>query len=203
MIIEKLRKNICNYFGDNIVTLSGEIIITTLIGKPRITLNNIDRSEIKKEINNLKDCFEFLTVEVINGLTEINIKLFTHNARLSSSNFLDELNESLIKLVRSITKQGNYTVRLNVFGKYYTKDKIVEYRYLNKEDDVRYMIVDEDKQQAIYRLSSPKFVLLIGTLIILCLGGYRVYQYFNSEKQVPAIEQQIKNTEAAEHSNKV
>lgn len=174
-MIKTFISTIKNILGDNLLTLSGEVLVTPKKGFSRNALDCLDKCKLKcilDDINRKYPCFK---VEIVNGLMEINIKFFAHKARIANKDFLNEFNEYLSGIASVILQQEKVSVRINVFGTLETKNKIEQYRYLNKKDDVRYTIVDEKVKNKFIRFLSPKIYLLTVLLFIACYAGYNHY----------------------------
>lgn len=180
-MIKTFISTIKNIFGDNLLTLSGEVLVTPEKSFSRSALDCLDKCKLKcilDDINRKYPCFK---VETVNGLMEINIKFFAHKARIANKDFLNEFNEYLSRLASVILQQEKVSVRINVFGTLETKNKIEQYRYLNKKDDVRYTIVDEKVKNRFVKLFTPKMYFGAGLLAIVCYIGYIGYNYYFAE----------------------
>lgn len=174
--IRKLQNN----FGDNVLTLSGNILITAPLHNAAAALDNSKIKPIKEAVKRIRQGYEFLEVDLVYGLTDIEIKFFANKKRLNSKEFLEEFNEKLLLLVQDILAQDAYSVRLNIFGKYCAEGKALTFRYLNKEDDVRYIVVDEEKCLLVDKIFTPKVVTALLVLAAAGYAGYVLYgKYFN------------------------
>ena len=186
---------VTSQFADNILTLSGEIIITPKTTSDKDEIAEFDVTALNRKLDELRHKFGFLRINVIHGLLEINVKFFCSNARINQENFLEEYNECLKNVVMDILQNNKLFVRVNVFGKFETIKKISEYRYLNKGKEVRFAITDE-----IYKGSSAKFMRPISYFIVLLIAacsyfGYQGYQYFFADKNKAKVEQNDANVE--------
>ena len=189
MMMQKLLSTVKNYFGDNRLTLSGEILITPNKGSSRALIERLDRKQIKSILNGINNQYSSLDIEIVNGLMEMNIKFFAHQIRVANKKFLDEFSEYLRALTKVILLEEDLIVRINVFGTWEPKEKIKQYRYLNKKDDVRYTIVDKTLKNKFVRFFTPKIYFIIGLLSIICYAGYVGYNhYFVEGVQSEAIE---------------
>lgn len=182
MMMQKLLSTVKNYFGDNRLTLSGEILITPNKGSSRALIERLDRKQIKSILNGINNQYSSLDIEIVNGLMEMNIKFFAHQIRVANKKFLDEFSEYLRALTKVILLEEDLIVRINVFGTWETKEKIEQYRYLNKKDDVRYTIIDETLKNKFVRLFTPKIYLIAGLLSIICYAGYVGYNHYFVEE---------------------
>lgn len=190
MMMKKLLATVKNSFGDNRLTLSGEILITPDKRCSRALIECLDRKKIKSILNGINNQYSSLDIDIVNGLLEINIKFFAHQIRVANKDFLDEFSEYLRELTKVILLQEDLIVRINVFGTWETKEKIEQYRYLNKKDDVRYTIIDETLKNKLVRLFTPKIYLITGLLAIICYAGYVGYNhYFVGNNQLETVEE--------------
>lgn len=172
MKLEGFIRKLQNNFGNNILTLSGNILITVPIHNVAAALDNSKIRPIKEAVKCIRQEYEFLEIDMIYGLTDIEIKFFANKKRLNSKKFLDEFNEILLLFVQNILVQDAYSVRLNIFGKYCVEGKALSFRYLNKGNDVRYIVVDEEKCLLMEKIFTPRIVT---ALLILAAAGYTGY----------------------------
>ncbi|WP_293729514.1 hypothetical protein [uncultured Phascolarctobacterium sp.] len=175
MSMNKFISILQNSLGDNLLTLSGNVLITAPINNAASVLDSTKVKSIKELVKRIEQEYPFIEVGLIYGLADIEIKFFANQKRLHSSNFLDDFNEKLLVLVQNIFTQDNYSVRVNIFGKYSSKDKVQSFRYLNKKDDVRYLIVDEDVRLVTDKICNPKVLSGLTILAILGYVGYMLY----------------------------
>lgn len=165
-------------FGSNQLTLSGNIRISAPENNAAVVLDNTKIKAVKEAVKDIKEKYNFLEVDNVYGLTDIEIKFFANQKRLHSSNFLDEFNKLLIAVLHEAFKQDDYSVQVNIFGKYFVQDNVQSYRYLNKKEDVRYIIVDEEKRQLMDKVFCPKFYAAVATMAVAVYLGYIVYEKY-------------------------
>lgn len=180
-------------FGDNVLTLSGEIIIAPVSPTDKGAILDFDKTALNREMSNIRRKFPILKTECKNGLLEINLEFYCNETRTKNENFLEDFEQSLHNLVQVILSDERFSVRVNVFGKFETLKVIKEYRYLNKGDDVRFMIVDEIFKGGSAKYMRPIFYLIAGIIAACGYFGYRGYQYFMTDKDKTKIEQKADN----------
>lgn len=172
-----------NRLSNNVLSLSGELVLTSKDAKNMLLLNDFDRSGLKNKIVEIRRNYPDIKVEMSNGLTEIDIKFFAHQKRIKSDNFLEEFNELLKELVEVALENENVVARLNVFGKYAVNDSVLTYRYLNKKSEVKYIIVDEEQRNIRDKLLAPKITLVVTVVAIIAFGVYAMF--VKNKKEVP------------------
>ena len=79
MMMKKLLAIVKNSFGDNRLTLSGEILITPDKRCSRALIECLDRKKIKSILNGINDQYSSLDIDIVNGLLEICL-LYTSDA---------------------------------------------------------------------------------------------------------------------------
>lgn len=178
-------------FGDNVLTLSGEIIINPVSPTDKGAILDFDRTALNREMNNIRSKFPVLKTECKNGLVEINISFYCNETRTRNEKFLEDFEHSLHNLTQAILTDERFSVRVNVFGKFETLRSVKEYRYLNKGDDVRFMVVDEIFKSSSAKYMRPIFYLIAGIIAAAC--GYKAYQYFMTDKDKAKIERKAED----------
>lgn len=178
-------------FGDNVLSLSGEVLITSKMLTDCDQIQEYDVSDIEKMLEIIRNKYSFLKAKVDKSLFEINVSFFCHNVRGIQEDFLDGFREELCVMVSSILGNDKLCVNVNVFGKFETIDLIKEYRYLNKLDDVRYKIMSETYKDMNAKLMRPKVYLIVLLIIVCGCFGYCGYQQFVVSKDSQKIEQKI------------
>ena len=171
-----------NRLSNNVLSLSGELVLTSKDAKNMLLLNDFDRSGLKTKIAQIRKAYPDINVELCNGLTEIDVKFFAHGIRIASENFLEEFNEFLIELIEAALDNEEVIARLNVFGKYSVNDSILSYRYLNKKNEVKYIIVDEEQRSFRDKVFSPIVVLVFTLVLTIVIGTYSMF--FKNSKDV-------------------
>jgi len=186
-----------NQVGDNVLTLSGEILISPASPSNKGAIAQTDRIAISKSLAKIKRRFPYIRIENTNGLVEVVIKFFAHEARTNNDNFLDEFQNTTVDLVKEIFKEDIFAVRVNMFGKFETLHSIKEYRYLNKRDEVRYTIVDEVFKGSSAALNRPIYYLIVGIILCGSYLGYVGYQKFFGVKPGIKVEQKVEKSQKA------
>ena len=171
-----------NRLSNNVLSLSGELVLTSKYAKNMLLLNDFDRSGLKTKIAQIRKAYPDINVELCNGLTEIDVKFFAHGKHIESDNFLEEFNELLVELVDAVLVNEDVIARLNVFGKYSVNDSILSYRYLNKKNEVKYIIVDEEQRSFRDKVFSPIVVLVFTLVLTIVIGTYSMF--FKNSKDV-------------------
>ena len=174
-MVDNLINLFKNRLSNNILTLSGELIITSKDTNNKLLLNDFDKSGLKNKSAQFRKVYPDINVELFNGLTEIDVKFFAHGIRIASENFLEEFNEFLIELIEAALDNGEVIARLNVFGKYSVNDSILSYRYLNKKNEVKYIIVDEEQRSFRDKVFSPIVVLVFTLVLSITVGAYSLF----------------------------
>lgn len=181
-------------FGDNVLTLSGEIIINPVSPTDKGAILDFDRIALNREMNNIRHKFPILKTECKNGLdVEINISFYCNETRTKNENFLEDFEHSLHNLTQAILTDERFSVRVNVFGKFETLRSVKEYRYLNKGDDVRFLVMDEIFKSSSAKYMRPIFYLIAGIIVACGYFGYKGYQHFMTDKDKAKIEQKAED----------
>ncbi|HHV95670.1 MAG TPA: hypothetical protein GXX37_04215 [Clostridiaceae bacterium] len=132
----------------NIITLSGEITISFKDLNAIITaysdLYMSSIRDIAKKFNNMYPKFK---VESAVGLSEISIKIFVFRYINTDETFLDRLRMALEGLLKDIYSLENLSpwklnVRLNLYGTMEYLNSQDNFRFLNKNETVKYIITD-------------------------------------------------------------
>lgn len=187
----EIGKFLKGQFGDNIVTLSGEILVTPKLASDKEAVAGFDRSMAEKVIGKIKNEFGFLQIDVAVGLVDVTIKFFANKKRGAEEKFLEKFNEHLGELIKVILENEKLTARVNVFGTFETLKYVKEYRYLNKKEDVRFAITNEKANGASAWYLRP-VVSFVGLIIVLCgYFGYVGYQHFFAQKEESKVEEKV------------
>lgn len=181
----KLSRKLNNFFSDNILTISGEINITVSSIEG---LNSFDESlrGINESIKNIGNEYDFLKVEVRRGLADISIKFFAYQERISDKNFLDSFTDVLSEFLVSNWNNQIYKIQVNIFGTYIIgANKKVEFRFLNKKNDVKYIIVNEYDNSYVEYLKNSKWINVGLSLMVICCIVYYIYlTYYEKIKMI-------------------
>lgn len=179
----RLIRKLNNFFSDNILTISGEINITV---SSIDSLNSFDESQkkINECIKKISDEYSFMKVEVKRGLADISVKFFAYQERISDKSFLDNFTDALLEFLISDWNSEIYKIQVNIFGTYIIgARKEVEFRFLNKKNDIRYIILSEHNNSSIEYIKKSKWVNIFLLLVMLCCVGYFLYlTYYESLK---------------------
>lgn len=124
------------------ITLSGEINISNNHYEVLITTNAETVEKIKKTSGRFKNTYPKFKVDVVQGISDITLKLFVYRFANTHSDFLDELQYNLSVLLADINFNGDCKIKLNIFGSIDSFNGRCDFRYLNNEQEVRYKIVN-------------------------------------------------------------
>ncbi len=149
-------------FGDNVLSLAGEMLLTPK-GDTE-AFKNMDRQKLDAEADRIADEFPFIRVSDASGLLDVSIRFFAHQARVGDADFLDRFEAALARLVAA-TDMEKAIVRLNIYGTFETLEKRIDYRYLNKKDDVRYAVTQEVEGGRYRKVTRPK--IYVPVLIVI------------------------------------
>ena len=167
--------------GDNLLSLSGEVLITNKDTHKFLIYEGKDRKETKKALSLIANKYQFMKIEIVNGLNEVTIKFFVHKTNITDKAFLDNFCNDLKILVSKILENEEFLVRVNFFGSFETPDKIYSYRYLNKQQEVQYKIVDEDLKEPYMRILRPKFYLIVALIGLIAFSSWQGYRYYQEK----------------------
>lgn len=191
----KYQNLIASQFSDNVLTLSGEILVTPILSTDNCEINMYDAHILEQMLQDMRTKYPFLQIKYVKGLVEHGINFFCHEERLLQNDFLDCFQEDLCKVVASILKNKKLCVRVNVFGTYETIGLIQEYRYLNKKDDVRYKITDEKIKGKTAQFMRPVTYFVVLLVLVASYFGYQGYRYVFSGRDKVKVEEKIDNHE--------
>ena len=198
--------------GKNMVTMSGEIVISAEPGLNMGVIHTFDRNNYQSVLRRMKGNYKFLQFEQHDGISEIYIKMFALKKACGNDNFLDEFNEDLRELVRAFVDEEDLCVRLNIFGEFNNGKSLLKYRYLNNHDDVRYKITDEEGLSACDKLNTPLVRNCLLALAVAIAVGYQGYLYWQDnyseaaknktkiEQTSPQDNQTVKKNETAKNN---
>ena len=181
-MLNRIMRQMKDSIGDNLLSLSGEVLITNKDTHKFLVYEGKDRKETKKALSLIANKYQFMKIEMVNGLNEVTIKFFVHKANITDKAFLDNFCNDLKILVSKILENEEFLVRVNFFGSFETTDKICSYRYLNKQQEVQYKIVDEDLKEPYMSILRPKFYLIIALIGLIAFSSWQGYRYYQ-EKQ--------------------
>lgn len=174
-----------NFFGDNILTISGEINITVSSIE---VIDTFDKSlkKIEESLKMISDEYNFIKIDLRKGLADISIKFFAYKERISDKEFLDNFTNTLTTFLVGEWNSENYKVYVNIFGTYITcASKEVEFRFLNKKNDIRYIIVSEHHHSMTEYIKNSKWINICLSLVALFSIGYYLYSiYYESLKDL-------------------
>lgn len=174
-MINKLINRVKNDSGDNLLSLSGEVLITAQSGYEKNLLDMALKKLAECVAKELKQKYGFLTINITQGILDIGIKIFAYEKRVADKKFLDDFNESLFTALKKLYEYENLVIRVNIFGSFDTVDKKITYRYINKAEDVRYMVLEETAHKRFYKFLTPKIYVAVICILVLSYCGYLYY----------------------------
>lgn len=101
-MINKLINRVKNDLGDNLLSLSGEVLITVQSGYEKNLLDMALKKLAECVAKELKQKYGFLTINITQGILDIGIKIFAYEKRVADKKFLDDFNESLFTALKKL-----------------------------------------------------------------------------------------------------
>jgi hypothetical protein len=167
-----------DYTSNNVLNISGEMIINNKDNAKILDLSQEEETALSSIINTFQEKYSFLNIDTRHGLCDCTIKIFGYDVHIAQNNFLDDLNNDLNSMLAQILKNGTVDVRLNIFGKFIVQNEEKEFRYLNKQDFVKYKIVNTKKLDVEKKLLNRKTKTVIFVLVLLMIVGNICHQYY-------------------------
>jgi hypothetical protein len=126
------------------ITLSSELTISSKNSNEIISTSQIEMELLNEKLNELKSCYPMMQTEIKNSMYGITLKIATYSRNFISQNFYENFAEFLRDLIKTILINERLYVRLNVLGTIENSSQIEHFRYLNKDEQVSYKIVQTE-----------------------------------------------------------
>lgn len=113
-----------------------------------VTQEDLDSLKIGDELQQLKQVFPGLNIEVVTGVCDLTIKLFAYHLRVLADDMYQQLNDILSELAVKIysAEEDGYQLRLDITGSLDCLGRQETFRFLNKREEVSYRITGETRR---------------------------------------------------------
>jgi hypothetical protein len=159
-----LKRQLKNYLSDCVLTLSCEILLSAKNPGTSFATSGEMLDALHDRLGALRELYPFITVRIISGINELNVKLFSHEERLADENFLDNFRFYLEEALEKILGSGAPAVRINAFGHYSNAKSRYSFRYMNKGREVKYKIIEETPYAIVCKRKFQILALLIALI---------------------------------------
>jgi hypothetical protein len=151
-----IRQHVQLFISREKITLSSELTISSKDSSKIISISQIEAELLNEKLNELKSCYPMLQTEMKNSMYGIILKISTCGRKVIGQNFYENYAEFLRGLIKIILADERLYVRLNVVGQIENCVQIEHFRYLNKDEQVSYKIIQTETKTNFIRKLKQK-----------------------------------------------